>query len=118
MVKSFSYLTYGKGYLPDGPKDGPCPGSPAEEVADPAMSPVNVGGRYADIMWPAAAVASVDCLGVRSRAHGGEYLLLWKDIEAGEPGRDPWCREDDDVGGGEKESSEVMSGGLAITRPP
>lgn len=37
-------------YLPDGPKDGPCPGSPAEELADPAISPVNAGGRYADIM--------------------------------------------------------------------
>lgn len=108
-------------HLPDGPKDGgPWPGSPAVEVADPAaMSPVNAGGRYADMRWLAATEANVACLGVKSKAQGGEYLLLLNDIEVGEPGREPWCREDDEVGLGENDSSDVISGGLAIiTLPP
>jgi len=65
-----------------------------------------------------AVVVNADCLGVKSRAQGGEYLLLWNDIDAGDPAREPWCREDDDVGLGEKESSEVLSGGLAIITLP
>jgi len=66
-----------------------------------------------------AVVVNADCLGVKSSAQGGEYLLLWNDIDTGDPAWEPWCREDDDVGLGEKESSEVISGGLAIiTLPP
>jgi hypothetical protein len=53
------------------------------------MSPVNAGGRYADMRWLAAAEVIADCLGVRSKAQGGEYLVLLNDIEAGEPGREP-----------------------------
>jgi len=65
-----------------------------------------------------AVVVNAACLGVRSRAQGGEYLLLWKDIDTGDPAREPWCREDDEVGLGEKDSSEVISGGLAIIALP
>jgi len=55
---------------------------------------------------------AVGCLGVKSRAQGGEYLPLLNDTETGEPCRDPRCR-------GENESSDVTMGGLAITaRPP
>jgi hypothetical protein len=58
-------------------------------------------------------------LGVRSKAQGGEYLVLLNDIEAGEPGREPWWREDDEVGLGENDSSDVIKGGLdIITLPP
>lgn len=60
----------------------------------------------------------VVCLGVKSRAPGGEYLLLWKDMEAGDPGRELWWREDEDVGLGEKDSSDVISGGLTINALP
>lgn len=69
------------------------------------------------MMW-LAVVVNADCLGVRSRAQGGEYLLLWKDIDTGDPAREPWCREDDEVGLGEKDSSEVISGELAIIALP
>jgi len=65
-----------------------------------------------------AVVVNADCLGVRSRAQGGEYLLLRNDIDTGDPAREPWCREDDDVGLGENDSSEVISGGLAIIALP
>lgn len=58
-------------------------------------------------------MASADvCFGVRSRAQGGEYLipvwlllllmlLLLNVMDTGDPGREPWCREDDEVGRGE-----------------
>lgn len=37
-------------HLPDGPNDGPWPGSPVVEFAEPDMSPANAGGKYADMM--------------------------------------------------------------------
>jgi len=66
-----------------------------------------------------AVVVNADCFGVKSRAQGGEYLLLCNDIDMGDAPRESRCREDEDLGLGENDSSEVIIGGLEIiTLPP